>query len=107
MFGIFLLYFIGKAFYTLAQEHQKNKWGFEIAGVLSYYAGIFIGGIAIALVYELILAESIDSIPEVALSLMALPIGIASCWGLYTLLKRNWSKCTITSTNNALDGEIK
>jgi hypothetical protein len=107
MFGIFLLYFIGKAFYTLAQEHQKNKWGFAIAGVVSYYAGIIIGEILIALVYELVLNGSVDSISDIALSLMALPIGIASCWGLYTLLKRNWSKSTITTNNDALDGEIK
>jgi len=107
MLGIFLLYFIGKAFYNLAHEHQKNKWGFAIAGVVSYYAGTIFGEIVIAVVYELVLEKSIDSFPQVALAFMALPVGLASCWGFYSLLKRNWSKSSTVANNDALDGEIQ
>ncbi len=44
MLGLFLLYFIGKIFYQLAEAHNKNKWVFAILGVIAYYAGTFLGG---------------------------------------------------------------
>ncbi len=90
MIGLLLIYFIGRYFYHLAEDHQKSRWGFAILGVASYYVGTFVGGIIVAIIMELITPYSSDNIGDIGLSFMALPFGLLACWGLYSLLKRNW-----------------
>lgn len=107
MLGLILLYFVGKAFYQLAHEHDRSPWGFAILGVVSYYAGLFIGGIIIAIAYELFAEQSVESVNEILLSVMALPIGVLSCWGFYQLLKRSWSKAAAnTLSEDVLDADL-
>lgn len=92
MLGLALIYFIGKYFYELADDYEKSRWGFAILGVVSYYAGTFIGGIIVAIFYEIFGSTSIQTENDIILSFMVLPFGLLACWGLYTLLKRRWSK---------------
>jgi hypothetical protein len=107
IFGIFVLYYIGKTFYDLAELHQKSKWAFALLGVASYYVGSILGGILIALYVELFTASTIDDIPDVALNLLAVPFGIAMCWGTYRLLKKIWSKIPKAALyNEVLDGSL-
>tara|TARA_B100000678_G_C18148717_1_gene477963 strand:- start:133 stop:453 length:321 start_codon:yes stop_codon:yes gene_type:complete len=104
MLGLLLLYFIGKSFYNLAQKHGKSKWGFAILGVVTYYAGTFIGGLAIGLMAPTFVMNTEDII----IGLIALPIGVAFCATLYFILKNNWEKQTnahVTS-EEVLDAEI-
>ncbi len=91
MFGLLLVYFIGKSYYHLARIYDKNKWVYAILGILSYYMGAFLGGILIAIL-ALIGKFDITGTSDTLLGLMALPIGILSCWGLYKLLEKQWSK---------------
>ncbi len=90
MIGIILIYFIGKSFYALAVEHDKNKWLYAILGIVSYYAGTFLGGMIIAIVVELYSPGTIDSMNEMLLGIMALPIGLLICYLFHFILKRNW-----------------
>jgi len=107
MLGILLIYFIGKSFYKLAEEYNKHKWGVAIIGVIAYYVGTFISGIAIALFYELILSENVDNLNDLVLSFMSIPFGLLACWGLNTLLKKQWkSKRSRTVSMETLDGEF-
>lgn len=108
MVGLVLLYFVGKAFYDLAGKNGKGQWLFAILGVASYYAGLIIGGILIAIGYELLLDNSIDDVNDTLLGLMALPIGVLACWGFYRLLKSRWeNKETFTaSTEEVLDANL-
>ncbi|MEL6650056.1 MAG: hypothetical protein AAFP02_02595 [Bacteroidota bacterium] len=92
MLGLVLLYFIGRYFYYLAEDYGKSKWGFAILGVISYYAGTFLFGITFGIFYEIFGSGSIEDFSDIAIGLMALPFGIATCAGLYYLLKRIWSK---------------
>lgn len=92
MLGFVLLYFAGKAFYDLAGRHGRNKWAFAILGVVSYYGGLFFGGILIALIYEFGLSKSIDDQNETLLSVMAIPVGVLTCWGLFKGLEARWKK---------------
>jgi hypothetical protein len=92
MLGLVLLYFAGKAFYDLAGRHGRSKWGFAILGVLSYYGGLFFGGILIALIYEFGLSQSIDNVNDMLLGVMAIPVGVLTCWGLYKGLEARWAK---------------
>jgi hypothetical protein len=104
MVGLILLYFVGKAFYDMAVSEGKSKWLFAILGVASYYTGLFIGGLLLAIGYELFLDGSIDEVNETALSALALPFGVLACWGFYTLLKKRWSnKQAISAADEILD----
>lgn len=92
MLGIILIYFIGKYYYDLAKEYQKNHWLFAVIGVVSYYAGTFIGGLIIgAIMVSQDGGSALDDMSDIALGFMALPVGILACWGLYKLLKKQWS----------------
>lgn len=92
MLGLILIYFIGKQFYKLAEEFKKSKWGFAILGVVSYYAGTFIAGMAIGIYYELWGTGSIDNLSDIELSLLALPMGLLTTVGLYFFLRWYWRK---------------
>lgn len=65
--GIFLIYFLGKAFYSLAQREGKSKsmqWLFAVLGILSYYVGTFIGGIIVFLVVDIFLPQYYDIVDK-------------------------------------------
>ena len=108
MLGILLIYYIGKQFYVLAAEHQKSQWLYAILGVLTYYLGAFICGIFLTILSEFKLVRPIEEIPDIALSFIALPIGILSCVGFYILLKKYWEKRTTYNAlyDKTLDGEF-
>ncbi len=99
MLGLFLIYFIGRYFYKLAEDHNKSKWAFAILGVISYYAGIFLGGIFIGLFYALVLETDIESSNNFGISLLALPFGIFCCWMFYRILKNRWSKEVVSQVD--------
>ena len=101
MLGFILIFFIGKYFYQLAEEYQQNKWLYAIIGVVSYYVGTFIAGILIGILYVLIANDlsGLENTPDIVLSLMALPFGLLSCWGLYTILKKQWKKNIVKPEN--------
>jgi hypothetical protein len=106
MLGLIWMYFIGNAFYKLAELHQKSKWGFAIVGVLSYYVGmaLFVG---IAVIYlSLTDINAFESTPEYMWDLIGIPIGLLSCWGLYRLLKNQWSKPQKVTGENILDADL-
>jgi hypothetical protein len=108
IFVIFVLYYIGKTFYELAKLYQKSAWGFAILGVSSYYIGVILGGILVALYVELFTSSTIDDMPDVALNLLAIPFGIASCWGTYRFLKKFWSKAPEAAQyEEVLDGNLR
>ena len=98
MLGLILIYFIGKKFYDLAQEFGKSEWGFAILGVVVYYAGIFMGGFILGIMFM----ESIAGMNPIVIGLMALPFGIVSCVGLYYFLNNSWKK-NIESNKSNID----
>lgn len=107
MLGLFLIYFIGKAFYDLAGLNNKNKWGFAVLGVVSYYGGTAIGGVIIALLAEFqIFFDSVDDIPDMLLNLLALPFGVLICWLTYRYLQNTWSRAADAKNSEVLDGDL-
>ncbi len=107
MIGLFLIYFIGRAFYELAFEYDKSRWGFAIVGVISYYAGANIGGLGIILVAGLLLEIDITTSSGIMINLMSVPFGLLACWGLYRILKSNWEKGTETqASEEVLDSDL-
>ena len=88
MLGIILIYFLGKAYYDLAGQFDKTQWGSAIFGVITYYVGTFIIGVAIYVGFDLFSTEGI--VNEDVLSLMSVPGGLFACWAAYQLLERHW-----------------
>lgn len=106
MLSLFLIYFVGKAFYTLAFDHRKSGWLFAILGVASYYVGSFIGGVFLGLFIELGLSRSVNEFSNIELSLMSLPMGVLVCWGFYMILKKAWQKPSALMDEEVLDGDL-
>lgn len=89
--GLVILYFIGKYFYKLAEQFNKNKWLFAVLGIVVYYAGTFIGGIILGILDALI-GFDFDWDNDIALGLIALPFGLATAYLFYFILKKQWEK---------------
>jgi hypothetical protein len=107
MLGILLIFFVGKYFYDLAARFNKSKWLFAIIGVVSYYAGTFLIGLAIAFFGEVDSLGTIESIPAIGLTLIAIPAGILTSWLTYSLLKKSWSTAPVdTSQEDVLDSDF-
>jgi hypothetical protein len=108
MLSILFIYFIGKAFYTLAEEHNKHNWLFGILGVVSYYAGAFLGGILIGVIYVIQNPDGVmEELDDRLLSLLTIPIGLLSCWLFYRILKSQWGKqASRASEIEVLDADL-
>lgn len=100
---LFFIYFVGKAFYTLAEKHHKSKWLYAVLGVLSYYGAILLAGVMIGIVLVLFNPALVDSLSDTTVALIALPLGILACWGFYRFLKYRWEKPTAVSPQAPLD----
>ncbi len=102
MLGLIFLYFIGKYFYKLADEFNKNKWLFAVLGILVYYVGTFIGGALLGIMDGLI-GIGFDWDNNLALGLIALPFGIASAYLFHYLLRKQWEKSFVFTEDEIQD----
>lgn len=101
--GIVLLYFIGKYFKHLAELNRKKPWTWAILGVVIYFAGTFIGGIAIAGIC-IAIEYDINQLPEMLINLMAFPFGLLAAWISYRMMEKSWSKQSLDETNTLDEG---
>ena len=93
MLSLVLIYFVGKRFYGTAKKYNQSGWLYAILGVLSYYGGIIIGGVILAIIIGLFYPESLDDTSnDLFLGLLTIPVGILVCWGFYEILKNKWHK---------------
>lgn len=102
MFGLLLLYFIGEKFYKLAVSFDKNKWGYTILGIVAYYFGTFVFGLLFWIAMDLwgnTPMEETSELDSTAINIVAIPFGLLSCYGLYTILKKNWDKNSVEDPN--------
>lgn len=106
MIGLLLLYFIGKAFYELADNFDKNKWLFAILGIVTYYAGTFIGGIIMGVIGLIANSNYVEEMPNVAISLLCMPVGLLFCWIFYIIMKNQWKKAAVLDKSNSLDSNL-
>lgn len=101
MISLLLIYFIGKYFYDLAIEYNKSKWGWAIAGIISYYSGVLIISFIVGMIAEISSSGSIESWPRWVFVVMEIPSGIVGAWILYWLLKKKWGN---KSSDDDMDG---
>lgn len=88
MIGLVLLYFMGRAFYQLAEAHQKSKWGVAILGIAVYYAALLVSAFLVALV--MLEVDPYSEPADFVLTLIALPFALAATWGFHRMLKKRW-----------------
>jgi membrane glycosyltransferase len=94
MLGIFLLYFIGKPFYQLAEEYYKSKWLYAILSIAIYYATQFVAGMILGAI-SIWIDYNILALNQFLLLLICLPFCILALWGFYRMLKKRWSNETV------------
>lgn len=102
MIGIFLIYYLGKQFYELAENYNKNKWGFAILGVVFYYLGTMLFGVLLGVWAGFTNNIDVFESSDILLGLMGIPLGLLCAWLFYFLLKKNWSKININYSDNEL-----
>lgn len=91
--GLFLIYWLGKRFYVLAEKYNQNKWLYAILGVVIYYVGQIIFGSILAILNEFL--DFNFDFNNVAVNLLGIPIGALACYGFYKILENNWKKIQI------------
>ena len=97
MLGLILIFFIGKHFYNLAFDHEKSPWKYAILGVVVYYAGGFIVGIILAIIFELTGSVPLEERNELTLNMLSIPVGFGACWLFHIFLQKRWSGQAINS----------
>lgn len=106
MLGLLLIYFIGEKFYRLATSFEKSQWGYAILGVVSYYIGTLIFGVVLFLVLDAMGGNPEEDMDSTAVSVIAVPFGLLSCYILYMILKKNWEKNSIEDTDVLDDMDV-
>lgn len=106
MIGLIFLYFVGKNFYSLADDHNKSKWGYAILSVATFYGSQIIFALLITLYGLLTENYEIFEDNELAINLIAIVISLLSVVALYHLLKNKWSKKKRSKSANLLDDEF-
>ena len=94
MLDILLLYFIGRKFYTLSESFNRNKWGYALLGIAAYIVTILFMVVFLLAMNRRGYAEEIKLNATVA-GLIAVPFGLLSCFGVYSLLKKQWKAYVI------------
>ena len=100
MLGLLLVYFIGKYYYQLAFQYNRNAWGYAILGVIVYYGTTFLSGFLFAFAYMEMGNDSIDSGTELLLTVLSIPIGILGAYIFYKGLEKSWKKSNSDSFNS-------
>lgn len=107
MLGIFLIYFIWKHYSELAVQYSKNKWGYGLSGIATYYLGTFAGGVVLALIDVFAGTHFAEESNQILLNLMALPFGLLFVWGLYKILESRWENQKLPESDSLDDGFIE
>lgn len=104
MISLALVYVAGRKFFDLAEEYHKNKWGYAILGSVIYLSGLFLFGFLLGL--YAVLSNKLELIEEgnFLLNLLSIPFSALIVFGVYSLIKKNWSKANkVNEVSELLD----
>ncbi|MDH4472841.1 MAG: hypothetical protein QE487_09535 [Fluviicola sp.] len=102
MLGLLLIYFVGRAFYRLAETHKRSKWLFAILGVVTYYVTQFLFALGL-LSYMMSRGREFTSGDELVITLVGILVGGIGVSAFYAILKRAWEKKPRIDNNELLD----
>ncbi len=106
MFGLILIYFIGKSFFKLAEKHKKSEWGYAVLGVALYYIGSFSGAFIVTVLFELFSPGTLDNIEDTLLGLMGVPFGLITWWFALKQITKKWESNAVTLDMEVLDDNL-
>lgn len=106
MFGLILIYFIGKSFFKLAEKHNKSEWGYAILGVALYYIGSFAGAFIIGVLFEIFSPGSLDNMDNTVLGLFGVPFGLFTWWFSLKQITKKWETNAVTMDMEVLDDNL-
>lgn len=90
MLSIILIYYVGKKFYDLAGQFDKNKWVYAISSIVLYYASSFILGLILGVLDIYVFEWGIDWDSSIGIKIGGIAVGIITLWGFYTYLEKKW-----------------
>jgi hypothetical protein len=92
MLGILLWYFIWTKFSKLSKKFSKPKpWVYGLSGVISYMLGSYGFIFIFAFIDAMFQFNILESISDIVLSLIAIPVGVLFAVVFYQILKRKFS----------------
>lgn len=103
---LLVLYFIWKYYTELAIKYKKNKWGYFLVGVASYFGGSLILGLILGVIVGLTDSNFLEETDEKLLGIISFPINLGSVWSVYQILKKRWEKGRLNSDNDSLDSDL-
>lgn len=104
MLGLLLIYFIGKYFYQLAEDNNRNKWLYAILGVIVYYVGMIVLTVVFGVIMSFTIYPYFFDMEDILLTLIAIPFGLLSVWIFYSILRKVWrSKPVLKKTDGLID----
>ena len=87
MLGIFLIYWIGKKYYVLAENNNRSPWGFAILGIIIYYGAQFAMGIGLGILMpEMFIGNNND----IMLNVLGIGIGLLVWYLIFLYLEGKW-----------------
>lgn len=104
MIGLICIYFIGKYFYKVAKDYNKNRWLYSLLGILCFYVGsVLIGGMFFYFFAGKFWSTRLNFIFELPyLGVLKMPFGIVLACLIHYLLEANWKKY-FTIADNEID----
>lgn len=106
MLSLILIYFIGKAFYDLADSHHRHKWGMALAGLAAYFGSQLLLGIVLAIIFGIDAEDRIMGMNDFLLNIICIVVGAIATWVLYVVLKNNWTKNQKLEDQELLDHDL-
>ena len=97
MLGLIFIYFLGRSYFRLAEDHNRSKWLWAILGVVFFYVLQVILGLTLGLT-----AYNWTLYNEVAVSFIGIGFGLVGSIGIFQLLKFNWSKNKVIDTESEI-----
>ena len=101
MLGLLLIYFVGRAFYRLAETHKRSKWLFAILGVVTYYVTQFLCALGLVS-YMISRGRDFTSGDEMVITLVGILVGAIGVAVFYAILKKVWENNPRTDQNSEL-----
>jgi uncharacterized membrane protein len=98
MMSLIFILFVARAFYFMAEHYRKNKWGYAVLGVISFY------GSAIAVTILLMGAGVND---QFLITVISSPVGLVTCRLTYVYLRKQWRQPPDATKNmDSLDSDL-
>ncbi len=104
MLGLVLIFFIGKAYFDLAKNHNKEyAWLYAVLAIALYYGFLFISLFVIVGILEYSSPMTLYNMNEYLLGIMGVPFGLLAVWAGHLILKKRFSETNEFENDALLD----